>query len=259
MSLEGKVALITGGGRGIGLGCSVALAETGADIAMTYRKNAEAGAESVKIIEGLGRKAIAVKCDQSQEDEVIAASKQILEEMGRIDILICNAGIASRGNSVRDTTTKEMRLVLDTHVMGSFWFCRETLDAIRERGEGHIILISSVATTSFGARGAPYAMAKVAMEAMAKTLMKEEGPNGIRVNIIGPGLVQTEMGSRLVAARNNADITKLGATFPFGRVAQPYDIGNVAAFLCSPQGSYVNGQTIYVDGGGFQNMKIAAD
>jgi NAD(P)-dependent dehydrogenase (short-subunit alcohol dehydrogenase family) len=122
---------------------------------------------------------------------------------------------------------------------------------MREHGDGRIILISSVATQKASPNGGPYTIAKVAMEALANTLAQEEGPNGIRTNIIGPGLVETEMGRRLSRARGAKDIKDLYAVYPYGRVCQPEDIGNLATFLCSEEAGYINGQTIYVDGGGF--------
>ena len=259
MNLQGRVALITGGGRGIGAGCSLALAEAGADIALTYRKDEDSAKETAEKITKLGRNAVVVQCDVSQEDQAKDAVEKILAEMGKIDILVCNAGIASRGNSVRDTSTEEMLRVLDTHVMGSFWCCQGVIDSMRDQGKGHIIIISSVATKSHAANGAPYSMAKSALESLMRVLSKEEGPNGIRVNAIGPGLVETEMGRRLSKARGAADIKDLYKTHPFDRVCQPEDLGNLAAYLCSDAGSYVSGQIIYVDGGGFIRPNSAHD
>lgn len=253
MKLEGRVALITGGGRGIGLGCSRAMAEMGADIALTYRRDAESANAAIEELEKLGRRARAFQCDVSEEDQVRAAVAEVIGAFGRIDILVLSAGVASRGSSVRDTPTPEWRRLFDTHVMGSVWCCQAVIDQMREQGRGHIILITSVATKSHAANGAPYSMAKSAMESLMKALYKEEGPNGIRVNVIGPGLIETEMGRRLMkATRGVEDLKDLYATYPFGRVGQPEDIGNLAAFLCTDEGSYVNGQTIYVDGGGFE-------
>jgi NAD(P)-dependent dehydrogenase (short-subunit alcohol dehydrogenase family) len=202
-------------------------------------------------ITALGRKAVVVRCDVSEQDQVEAAVEKIIAETGKIDILVCSAGIASRGASVRNTSTEEMRRVLDTHVMGSFWCCQAVIDSMRAEGRGDIVIISSVASRGNGANGAPYNMAKTALNSLAITLSKEEGPNGIRVNAIGPGLVETEMGSRLSKARGAADIKDLYKTYPFGRVCQPEDIANLAAYLCSDEGGYISGQVIYVDGGGF--------
>lgn len=250
MDLSGKVALITGGNRGIGAGCSLALAQAGADIAFTYRRDEDSAKETAAAIEALGRKAMIIQADVSSEEEAKAAAASVIENMGKVDILIANAGIASRGNTVRDTPTEEFRRLVDTHAFGAIWVSQAVIDSMRERGDGRIIFISSVATKMHGARSAPYTVAKVAMESVAKALALEEGPNGIRTNVIGPGLVETQMGTRLSKARGN-DITELHKTFPFGRVCQPEDIANVAVFLCSQEGSYVNGQIIYVDGGGF--------
>ncbi len=256
MASSAKVALVTGGGRGIGRGCSLALAKAGVDIVVNYRKDEAEAQKTVKEIEAIGRRAIAVQADVAQESQIAAMIKTALEQMGRLDILICNAGIASRGNTVRETTTDEMRRVLDTHVMGSYWCVRESLDALRAQGNSRVILVSSIATQSCGERTAPYTMAKSAIETLTKVLSKEEGPHGVRVNCIAPGLIETDMGSRLVKGRSGADIKSLAATFPFGRVGQPEDIGNLAAFLCSDEAEYISGQIIYVHGGGFQRHQV---
>jgi 3-oxoacyl-[acyl-carrier protein] reductase len=250
MDLTGKVALITGGNRGIGAACSIALAEAGADVAFTYRRDEDSAKETAATIEALGRKVMFLQADVSNEEDAKDAVASIINEMGKVDILIANAGVASRGNTVRDTPTEEFRRLIDTHAFGAIWVSQAVIDSMRQQGEGRIIYISSVATKMHGANSAPYTIAKVAMEATAKALALEEGPNGIRTNVIGPGLVETDMGTRLSKARGN-DITELHKSFPFGRVCQPQDIANVATFLCSEQGSYVNGQIIYVDGGGF--------
>lgn len=261
MGLEGRVAVVTGGGRGIGRGCALALAKKGADIALTYRKDDDAAAKTKTDIEALGRRALTIQADVGKEDDVKAMVKRAMDEFGRIDILICNAGIASRGNTIHDTTTEEIRRVLDTHVMGSFWCCRESLDALRAAGKAHgrahIVLMSSIATIAHNANGGPYSMAKAAIEGMTKVLSKEEGPHGVRVNCIAPGLIETEMGRRLVKARENVDIKDLYARFPFGRVGQVEDIGNLAAFFCSDEAEYISGQIVYVHGGGFQNFTVA--
>ncbi len=254
MDLKGRVALVTGGGRGIGAACSMAFAQAGADVALTYRKDEDSAGETAEQIKKLGQNALALKCDASQEEQVSAGIGKILAQFKKIDILVSNAGIASRGNAVVDTSTEEVRRVFDTHVMGTFWCCQGVIPSMREQGRGHIIIISSTATIGHDANGAPYNMAKSAIESLTKTLTKEEGPNGIRVNTIGPGLIETEMGRRLVKARGTNDIRDLHATSPFGRVGQPEDIGNLAAFLCSGEGSYISGQTIYVHGGGFKTV-----
>jgi 3-oxoacyl-[acyl-carrier protein] reductase len=254
MNLEGRVAIVTGGGRGVGHGCSLALARAGADVALTYRKDELSARKTANTIESMGRRALAIQCDQTVEQDVIEAAQRVFEQFGHADIVVCNAGVASRGQMLRDTSTDEMRRLFDTHVMGSFWLVREMIDSMRAHNRGHVIFISSVATRHYAARGGPYSMAKTAMESIAKVLAKEEGPNGIRVNVIAPGLVETEMGRRLMRAREGKELEDLQETFPFGRICQPEDIGNLAAFLCSEQGSYISGQVIYVDGGGVRRI-----
>ena len=250
MSLEGRVALVTGGGRGIGRGISLALAEAGADVAIVYRRDEQSAKETVKEIDSLSRKAEMFHCDVTDHDSVKDVVKRVVDTLGKIDILVNNAGIASRGNSVFDTDVNQLRRVIDTHVFGSFHFTQAVLPNMREQPRGDIIFVSSVGAETGGANGAPYGMAKRAMEALATALSKEELANGIRVNVIRPGLIETEMGSRLVkATRGIQDIKELYPSSPFGRVGQPADIGNVVAFLVSQKGEYITDAVIKVSGG----------
>jgi len=250
VSLEGRVALVTGGGRGVGQAVSLALAEAGADVAIVYRRDEEAAKETIKEIEALGRKAAMFQADVTDYDAVKAAVNKAVETFGKIDILVNNAGIASRGNSVLDTDVEEMRRVVATHAFGSFYFTQAVLPSMRQQPRGDIIFISSGAAESCGANGSPYNMGKRAMEALAETVAKEERRNGIRVNIIRPGVVETEMGRRLMrASRGIQNIKDMYATSPFGRVCQPSDIANVVAFLVSEKGEYISAATIKVSGG----------
>ena len=171
--------------------------------------------------------------------------------MGPIGILINNAGIASRGQSVADTDPAEMERVVRVHAFGPFYLSKLVLPMMRDLGRGDIIMISSVATDSYGAFGNPYNMGKAAMEALAFTMAKEEHRNNIRTNIVAPPLVETDMGRRLVKARSGIeDLRQLDAGMPFGHVCQPDDIANTVRYLVSDLNSYVNGQRIAVDGGG---------
>ena len=250
MSLKGRVAIVTGGGRGIGKGISLALAEAGADIAVIYRRDEEAAKETVKKIEAFSRKAAAIRADAADYESVKEAVTKTVETFGKIDILVNNAGIASRGNSVLDTDVSELKRVIDTHVYGSFYFSKSVLPVMRQQPRGDIIFISSVGAELLNAYGSPYNMAKAAMEALAMTLAKEEKPNGIRVNVIRPGLVETLMGERLAKATMGVkDIKELYPLSPFGRVGLPSDIGNMAAFLCSEKAEYITAAVIRVSGG----------
>lgn len=251
MTLEGRVALVTGGGRGIGKAISLALAEDGADVAVNYRKDEDAARETVAEIEKLGRRAIAVQASVDSADDDERMVNEVLAEFGFVDILVNNGGIASKGRSVVSTDPDEMERVVRTHAIGPHHLCRLAIPSMRERDRADIIMISSVATMSNAPNGAPYNMGKAALEALAFTLAKEEQRNGIRVNVVAPGLVETEMGRRLVkGAAGIDDIRTLDKSSPFGRVCQPEDIANVVRFLVSDRCGYVSGQKVNVHGGG---------
>ncbi|OAI43848.1 oxidoreductase [bacterium SCGC AG-212-C10] len=251
MSLAGRVALVTGGGRGVGRGISEGLAADGAIIAVNYRKDEEAARETVAAIEAAGGKARAYQAsvDSFEEDEKMV--QQILEELGHIDILVNNAGIASRGQSVANTDPAEMERVVRTHAFGPHYLSKLVLPNMREQARGDIIMISSAATKGNSANGAPYNMGKAALEALALTLAKEERQHNIHVNIVAPGLVETEMGRRLAKATQGVqNLRDIDATSPFGHVCQVEDVANVVRFLVGDLGGYVTGERIYVDGGG---------
>jgi len=248
--VEGRVALVTGGSRGIGRACALALAAAGCDVAVNYRRDADAATETVGVIEGLGRRAVSYRAsvDMMEEDEAMAQA--VLDDFGVIDILVHAAGIASRGASVVKTDPDELDRVLRTHAYSAHHLCRLLVPSLRTRPRGDVVFISSVAARSPSGNGAPYNMAKAALEALALTLAKEELRHGIHVNVVAPGLVDTEMGRRLVkGAMGIEDISTLDATAPFGRVCRPEDVAGVVTFLCSDEAGYVTGQVVGVDGG----------
>ena len=251
MSLQGRVALVTGGSRGVGRAVALGLAEDGADLAVNYRRDREAADEVVAAIERLGRRAVAYQAsvDDAQQDARMVAAVEA--ELGPVGILVNNAGIASRGQSVADTDPAEMMRVVAVHAFGPHHLSRLVIPKMREQARGDIIMISSAATKGLGANGAPYNMGKCAAEALACTLAKEERRHGIRVNIVAPGLVETEMGRRLMRAIAGVkDLRALDKTMPFGRVCQPEDVANVVRFMVSGRNSYLTGERIYCDGGG---------
>ena len=251
MSIKDRVALVTGGGRGVGKGISLSLAAAGALVAVNYRRDEESAAETVGEIEALGGKAIAFSASVDDYEQNAQMVADIERDLGSVSILVNNAGIASRGRSVVDTDPEEMRRVVATHAFGPHYLAALTLPKMRTLGRGDIVMISSVATRSLGRNGAPYNMGKTAMEALAYTLAKEEREHGIRVNIVAPGLVDTDMGQRLIkAVQGVEDIRSLDQSMPFGRVCQPEDVANVVRFLVSDENSYLTGERLYCDGGG---------
>jgi NAD(P)-dependent dehydrogenase (short-subunit alcohol dehydrogenase family) len=219
-------------------------------VAVNYRRDADAAAETVREIEKLGRRAQAYQAsvDVLEDDEAMAGA--VLDDFGAVDVLVHAAGIASRGASVVKTDPAELERVLRTHAFAGHHLCRLLVPSMRTRPRGDVVFISSVAARLLSANGAPYNMAKAALEALAMTLAKEELRHGIHVNVVAPGLVDTEMGRRLVkGAMGIDDISTLDANAPFGRVCRPEDVAAVVAFLCSEAAGYVTGQIIAVDGG----------
>jgi len=252
MGLEGRVALVTGGGRGIGRAVSLALAEDGADVAVNYRRDEEAAADTVAEIEKLGRRAEKYRAsvDSWEDDEAMVAAA--LDELGPVDILVNNAGIASRGHSVVRTDPAEFERVWRTHTFGAFALSKLVLPSMRERPRGDIVMVSSNATTHMAGHSSPYNVAKAGLEALARTLAKEERRNNIHVNVVAPGLVETEMGRRLVkGAMGVEDITTLNERSAFGHVCTPEEVADVVRFLVSDAGGYLTDQRITVDGGTF--------
>ena len=249
--LDGRVALVTGGGRGIGRGISELLASEGAAVAVNYRRDQEAAAATVAVIEAAGGVARAYQASVDDAEQDARMVDAVVADLGTIDLLVNNGGVASRGNAVADTDPAEVARVIGTHAIGPHHLCRLVLPSMRTRPRGDIVMVSSVATSHHAGNGAPYNMGKAALEALAFTLAKEERRHGIHVNVVAPGLVDTDMGQRLARAMTGAtDIRTLDATSPFGHVCQPLDVARVVLWLCSEGAGYVTGQRIECDGGG---------
>ena len=187
--------------------------------------------------------------DYAQCETMVAA---VLADFGHVDILVNNAGNATRGQTVADSDPAELERTMRTHAF-SAWSCSKlVLPSMRTQPRGDIVMISSAATVHLAANSAPYNMAKVALEALAVTLAKEERRNGIHVNVVAPGLVDTEMGRRLVkGAMGVDDIHSMDARSPFGHVCTPEEIADVVRYVVSERASYITGQRIGVDGGAF--------
>ena len=254
--LAGRTALVTGASRGIGRGIALALARAGADIAVNYTRDEAAAAETVAAIQALGRKAKAYRASVTDEDACAAMIAAIAADFGAMSILINNAGIASRGRSVADTDPAELERVIGVHALGPHRVSRLALRQLRTHERSDIIVISSIATLSHSAHGAPYNMGKAAGEALALTLAKEEMRNGVRVNIVAPSLTVSDMGERLARAiTGNDDIHHLDAKFPFGRVPTPDDVAAAVLWFVSDANPYCSGQKLNIDGAGMASFR----
>jgi 3-oxoacyl-[acyl-carrier protein] reductase len=244
MSLEGRVALVTGGGRGIGAATAQVMAAQGAKVVVSDLDEGPAG-EVARPIGGL-----AIACDVSKRESVEAMVERAVKEMGRLDILVTCAGII-RDNLLFKMTDEDWDAVIDTHLKGTFLCAQAAQKHMVPQKYGKMVFLSS--TSALGNRGqANYSAAKAGLQGMARTLAIELGPFNINVNSVAPGFVETRM-TRATAERMGIDYEtfKMGAAsqIPLQRVGQPEDIANVIAFLCSDESGFVSGQTIYVRGG----------
>ena len=252
MGLEGRVALVSGGGRGIGAAIARGLAADGADVAVNYRRDEAAAADTVQAIEALGRRARAYRASVDDVDADQRMVEALLADFGHVDILVNNAGQASRGQRIVDQDPAELERVWRTHAFAAFILSQAALPSMRAQPRGDIVMISSVATSFMAANSLPYNVAKASLEAVARTLAKEERHHGIHVNVVAPGLVVSEMGRRLVRATQGVeDIHSLDAGSPFGHVCTPEEVADVVRFLVSDAARYLTEQRLTVDGGSF--------
>src|SRR6058998_1790724 len=224
--LEGKTALVTGGGRGIGRGIVVELAREGADVAINYRRDREAAEATVAEVRALGRRACALQADVGEREAVEPMVAQAVEFLGGLDVAVANSGVAARVATVAETDPAEWRRVLATDLDGPFWTARAAIPHVVAR-RGTMLFISSIGADMAGPGGAPYYVAKAGVNSLAKVLAKEVAGAGVRVNVIAPGLVRSEMGERLIRFHGDAVLQ----TIPLGRAGEPADIGRAAAFL----------------------------
>lgn len=250
--LDGRVALVSGGGRGIGRAVALGLAADGAGVAVNYRRDEAAAAETVAEIERAGGTARAYPADVASFEQCEAMVERVVRDFGFVDVLVNNAGNASQGQSVRRTEPAEIHKLFDTHAFGAWSLSKLVIPSMRARPRGDIVMISSAATLHWGANSAPYNMAKAALEALAWTLAKEERRHGIHVNVVAPALTDTEMGRRLVkGAMGVDDIRTMDERAPFGHVCSPEEVAAVVRFVVGDAAGYMTGQRLGVDGGPF--------
>jgi 3-oxoacyl-[acyl-carrier protein] reductase len=243
--LGGKVALVTGGSRGLGRGIALAMGAQGADLAINYRGNAEAAEAVADEARGLGRQASVIQGDTSAGREACEAIvKAALDAFGRIDILVNNAGI-TRDNLLMRMDAEEWSSVLDTNLSGPFWMTRAVARPMVRARSGRIINMSSAAGRMGNPGQANYAAAKAGLIGLTKTTARELASRGITCNALAPGLIETDLTAGMPAAATEA----IRSLTPMGYVGSVADVAAAAVYLASDEARYVTGQVLGIDGG----------
>jgi len=238
-----KIAVVTGGSRGIGRAIAVELAAHGYQIVITYKTNDEAAAETLRLIRETGGSGEAVKFDVGNAAEAEGAINDLLGRLERIDVLVNNAGVTADGLFLM-MPRRDWDAVIDTTLHGFYNMTKPVLRKMLRRKSGAIVSLSSVSAL-VGNRGqANYAAAKAGLIAASRVLSSEVARLGIRVNVVAPGLVDTEM-------IRDAPLENIKQMIPMGRIGRPEEVAKVVRFLCSDDASYITGQVISVNGGMF--------
>ncbi|ADB47752.1 3-oxoacyl-[acyl-carrier-protein] reductase [Acidaminococcus fermentans] len=244
MTLVGKVALVTGGSRGIGRAIALKLAKNGADVAINYAGNTAAAEEVKAAIEQMGRKALLIQCSVADTDGVQAMVNQVVKDLGRLDILVNNAGITRDGLLMR-MKEADWDDVMNTNLKGVYNCSKAVMRTMMKQKSGRIVNMASVVGEMGNAGQANYAAAKAGVIGFTKSLAKEVASRGITVNAIAPGFIATDMTSVL----SDDQKAEMARTIPLGRAGQPEDVANAVLFLASEGAAYITGQVLNVDGG----------
>ena len=245
--LTGKVALVTGGSSGIGAATAILLADRGAQVAIGYHGNQE-GAEQVRAkIAAAGGKAMAVRADVTRADEIATLAGTVTAQLGAIDILVNNAGSLMQRMRIHEVKPESWDEIQDLNLKSAVLCAQAVAPSMIERRSGAIVNVSSIAGRNGGGPGASaYASAKGGLISFTKSLAKELAPQGVRVNAVSPGVIDTPFHERFSTPEMMKNFV---AAIPLGRVGTPLECAQVIAFLASEAASYVVGETIEVNGG----------
>lgn len=244
--LTGKVALITGSSRGIGRAIAVAMAEHGAKVVISSRKQdaCEVVAEEIK---ASGGEAMVVPCNVSHHDQLRNLVDATLSAWGRIDCLVCNAAVNPYYGPLAEIPESAYDKIMDTNVKSNLWLCNMVLPQMAEREDGTVIIVSSVAAFIGSSSLGAYGLSKAADVALARNLAVEWGAKNIRANTLNPAIIRTDFARALW---ENPKIYEAATrSYALGRIGEPEEVAGAAVFLASKAGSFITGQTITIDGG----------
>ncbi len=245
LNLSDKLAIVTGGSRGIGAAIALKLAHAGADVVVNYTASSGKAEEVASTVRNLGRRAFVVQCDVSDESSVSSMFDAVAEEFGKsADILVNNAGI-TKDMLVNRMSLEDYKAVLDVNLAGAFLCSKYAIKTMMRARSGSIINISSVVGFTGNAGQANYCSAKAGIIGLTKSLAHEYAKRGIRVNAVAPGFIASDMTNDL----SDTIKDKLVSQIPLGSMGSPDDIANAVLFLASPLSSYVTGETVHVNGG----------
>ncbi|MBK5223617.1 MAG: SDR family oxidoreductase [Acidimicrobiia bacterium] len=246
-TLSGRRAVVTGGSRGLGRGIALALAKEGADVGIIYRKRIDEAEEVAREIEKEGVRAVIARADVAQWEEASAAVSAVADDLGGLDIVVANAGVANPTISLIDTPPERWRKIMGVNLDGAFFTVKAAVPHILAAGRGgSVVFVSTVGSLKGAPMQGAYVSSKAAVNEMARTWALELAAEGIRVNAVAPGIFETDMTSIMLEMRGE-EASK--ALVPLGRVGAPIELGRTVAMLCSDAASYVTGEVIRVDGG----------
>lgn len=243
MTLEGKVALVTGASRGIGRAIALGLAAAGAHVAINYVSRPDAAAEVQEAVRGLGREGVPVQANVAVAADVVRMVTQVLDRLGQIDVLVNNATL-HRSRRVHRLPESDWDAVIDSCLKGAYHCCQQVVPHMIERGSGRIINISSVVGLTGWPGDTAYGAAKAGLIGFTRSLAKEVAPYGITANVVVPGYVRTDM----TAALTPKNIEQMLALIPLSRAGEPHEVAEVVTFLAA-RAAYVTGAVYVVDGG----------
>jgi NAD(P)-dependent dehydrogenase (short-subunit alcohol dehydrogenase family) len=247
LDFTGRVAIVTGGGSGIGAATALLLAQLGANVAIAGRTAERLNAKAAEIAAATGKICLSVPTDVREETQVANLIKQAIEHFGRIDVLVNNAGGAVLA-PLKDVTSKMWERSFALNVNAAYYCTREAGRHFLAQGSGAIVNVSSLAGVHGTRSCAPYSAAKAALQMFTRVTAAEWGPHGIRVNCVAPGMIITEIAAAHMQ-KSNIDMKAGTATFPLRRAGKPEEVASAIVFLASDAASYVTGETLAVGGG----------